>query len=30
MSIHDHANYQITMGMGEFVAVLNGIEFQTR
>lgn len=30
LSIHDHANYQITMGMGEIVAVLNGIEFQTR
>ena len=30
MSIHDHANYENTAGMGELVAVLNGVEFRTR
>lgn len=29
-SIHDHASYIRTVGLGELVAVLNGIEFQTR
>ena len=29
-SIHDHANNIRTVGMGEFVAVLNGVEFRTR
>ena len=29
-AIHDHANYQRTIGMGELVAVLNGVEFRTR
>ena len=30
MAIHTHAHYERTMGMGEFVAVLNGVEFRTR
>ena len=29
-SIHDHANNIRTVGLGEFVAVLNGVEFRTR
>ena len=29
-SIHDHANNIRTIGMGEIVAVLNGLEFRTR
>ena len=29
-SIHNHANHVKTAGMGEFIAVLNGIEFRTR
>ncbi|KAK2149775.1 hypothetical protein LSH36_437g04061, partial [Paralvinella palmiformis] len=29
-SIHDHANNDRTIGMGELVVVLNGIEFRTR
>ena len=29
-AIHDHANNIRTVGMGEFVGVLNGIEFRTR
>ena len=29
-SIHEHANYDRTPGMGEFVANLNGVEFRTR
>lgn len=29
-AIHDHANNIRTVGMGEFTAVLNGIEFKTR
>lgn len=29
-AIHDHANNVRTVGMGEFVAVLNGVEFRTR
>ena len=29
-SIHNHANNDRTIGMGEIVAVLNGIEFRTR
>ncbi|XP_032234276.2 uncharacterized protein LOC116616310 [Nematostella vectensis] len=30
LSIHDHANNDRTVGMGEFVGVLNGVEFRTR
>nr|KAI8736933.1 CAunnamed protein product [Biomphalaria glabrata] len=30
MSIHDHSNYHDTLGMGEVIAVLNGVEFRTR
>ncbi|XP_065071627.1 uncharacterized protein LOC135696234 isoform X2 [Rhopilema esculentum] len=29
-AVHDHANNIRTVGMGEFVAVLNGVEFRTR
>lgn len=29
-AIHDHANNDRTIGMGEIVAVLNGVEFRTR
>lgn len=29
-SIHDHSNNIRTIGMGEFIAVLNGVEFRTR
>lgn len=29
-AIHNHANNKRTVGMGEFSAVLNGVEFQTR
>ncbi len=29
-SIHNHANNIRTVGLGEFVAVLNGVEFRTR
>ena len=29
-SIHDHANNIRTVGMGEFIGVLNGVEFRTR
>lgn len=29
-SIHDHSNNIRTCGMGEFIGVLNGIEFRTR
>ncbi|XP_074660708.1 uncharacterized protein LOC141913148 [Tubulanus polymorphus] len=29
-AIHDHSNHIRTVGMGEFVAVLNGVEFRTR
>ncbi len=29
-SIHDHANNIRTVGMGELIAVLNGLEFRTR
>ena len=29
-AIHDHANNIRTVGMGEIVAVLNGVEFRTR
>ncbi|XP_023932771.1 uncharacterized protein LOC106155521 [Lingula anatina] len=29
-SLHDHANYDRTVGLGEFIAVLNGVEFRTR
>ncbi|XP_013383323.1 uncharacterized protein LOC106153767 [Lingula anatina] len=30
LSVHDHANNYRTIGMGEFIAVLNGVEFRTR
>lgn len=30
LGIHDHANNVRTVGMGEFIGVLNGVEFQTR
>lgn len=30
VAIHDHSNYVDTVGIGEFVAVLNGLEFRTR
>ena len=30
MAIHTHAHYERTIGMGEYVAVLNGVEFRTR
>ena len=30
MSIHDHSNNIRTVGMGEFIGVLNGVEFRTR
>lgn len=29
-AIHEHSNYDRTVGMGEFVGVLNGVEFRTR
>ncbi|KAI0230665.1 hypothetical protein LSAT2_019023, partial [Lamellibrachia satsuma] len=29
-SIHDHSNNVRTVGLGEFIAVLNGVEFRTR
>merc|ERR1712179_418434 len=29
-SVHDHSNYDRTVGMGEFIGVLNGVEFRTR
>lgn len=29
-AIHSHSNYQRLLGMGELVAVLNGVEFRTR
>ena len=29
-AIHDHANNERTVGMGEIIAVLNGVEFRTR
>jgi len=30
LSAHDHADFDRTIGLGEFVAVLNGVEFRTR
>ncbi|XP_035824254.1 uncharacterized protein LOC101861940 [Aplysia californica] len=30
LSMHDHANYDRTVGLGEFIAVMNGVEFRTR
>ena len=30
MSIHEHANNIRTIGLGEFIGVLNGVEFRTR
>lgn len=29
-AIHDHSNYNDTLGMGELIVVLNGVEFRTR
>ena len=29
-SIHDHSNYRDLAGLGEFIAVMNGVEFRTR
>ncbi|RUS88014.1 hypothetical protein EGW08_004180, partial [Elysia chlorotica] len=29
-SIHDHADHEYTVGMGELLGVLNGVEFRTR
>ena len=29
-AIHDHANYDRTVGMGELEVVLNGVDFRTR
>lgn len=29
-AIHGHPNYRGTVGLGEIVAVLNGVEFRTR
>jgi len=30
LSMHDHANYDRTVGMGEMMVVMNGVEFRTR
>ena len=30
MAMHNHGNNKYTIGMGEFTAVLNGVEFRTR
>ena len=30
LAIHEHANNVRTVGLGEFIAVLNGVEFRTR
>jgi len=30
LSAHDHADYDRTIGLGEFIAVMNGVEFRTR
>ncbi|XP_045189240.2 uncharacterized protein LOC123546767 [Mercenaria mercenaria] len=30
LSIHEHSNYDRTVGLGEFIGVLNGVEFRTR
>ena len=30
VAIHDHSNNIRTVGMGEFIGVLNGVEFRTR
>ena len=29
-AMHDHANYKTTIGLGELIVVLNGVEFRTR
>ena len=29
-AIHDHSNYKSLVGLGEFIAILNGVEFRTR
>ena len=29
-AVHEHANYDRTVGLGEFIAVMNGVEFRTR
>ena len=28
LSLHNHANYERTLGLGEFDAILNGVEFR--
>ena len=30
INMHDHANFKKTLGLGEFVAVINGVEFRSR
>jgi len=30
LAIHEHSNHQRTVGLGEFIAVLNGYQFRTR
>ena len=30
LAVHEHANNDRTVGLGEFIAVLNGVEFRTR
>ncbi|KAL4220653.1 hypothetical protein ACF0H5_021049 [Mactra antiquata] len=30
LSVHEHSNYDRTIGLGEFIGVLNGVEFRTR
>ncbi|GFO42572.1 hypothetical protein PoB_006907700 [Plakobranchus ocellatus] len=30
LAAHDHSNYDRTIGQGEFVAVMNGVDFRTR
>ncbi|XP_060076523.1 uncharacterized protein LOC132556151 [Ylistrum balloti] len=30
LATHDHSNYDRTVGMGELIVVLNGVEFRTR
>ena len=30
LAIHDHSNNERTVGMGEFIGIVNGVEFRTR
>ena len=30
LQAHDHADYKYTVGLSEFIAILNGVEFRTR